>query len=96
MKGKTMTQKKPLDKMSNNELTEYWNNRISKLLVGKRIIKVEYMSEKDAKNLGIDFRPIQIGLDNGVWLTPMRDDEGNDGGAIHTNIKSDGIIPVMC
>ena len=90
-----MAETKPLDKMSDNELTKYWNDKISKLLVGKRIVKVEYMSKKDAEDLGIDFRPVQIRLENGVWLTPMSDDEGNDGGAIHTNINSDAVIPVL-
>ena len=86
---------KPLDKMSDKELTQYWNDRISKILVGKKIIKVEYMTKEDAEDMGIDFRPIQIQLDNGVWLTPMSDDEGNDAGAIHTNLKNNSVIPVL-
>ena len=32
---------------------------------------------------------------NGVWLTPSQDDEGNEGGSIHTNIKELPIIPVI-
>ena len=86
---------KPLDKMTDQELTDVWNKRVSKLLVGRKIIKVEYTSEKDAEEQGWNSRPVQIQLDNGVWLTPTSDDEGNDGGAIHTNLKGNSIIPVL-
>ena len=40
-------------------------------------------------------KPIQIKLSNGLWLTPMKDDEGNDGGAIHTNHKKESVIPTI-
>jgi len=93
-KDKTMTEK-PLDQMTNKELTDVWNKRVSKLLVGRKIIKVEYTSEEDANEQGWDSRPVQIQLDNGVWLTPTSDDEGNNGGAIHTNLKNNSIIPVL-
>jgi hypothetical protein len=93
-KDKTMTEK-PLDQMTNKELTDVWNKRVSKLLVGRKIIKVEYISEEDANEQGWDSRPVQIQLDNGVWLTPTSDDEGNNGGAIHTNLKNNSIIPVL-
>jgi len=86
---------KPLDKMTDQELTDVWNKRVSKLLVGRKIIKVEYTSQKDAEEQGWYKRPVQIQLDNGVWLTPTSDDEGNDGGAIYTNLKGNSIIPVL-
>ena len=86
---------KPLDKMTDNELTTYWNDRISKILVGRKIIKVEYTSEENANEQGWDSRPVQIQLDNGIWLTPTSDDEGNNGGAIHTNLKDNSVIPVL-
>ena len=50
-KDKTMTEK-PLDQMTNKELTDVWNKRVSKLLVGRKIIKVEYTSEEDANEQG--------------------------------------------
>ena len=40
-------------------------------------------------------RPIAILLDNKDWIFPTMDDEGNDGGAIHTTIKELQIIPVI-
>jgi hypothetical protein len=86
---------KRLDEMTNEELSKSWQTRIEKYLLGKSIIKIEYMSEKDADEQGWSKRPIQILLNNGTWLTITSDDEGNDGGAIHTNIEKLPIIPVI-
>ena len=79
---------KALDKMSKKELTEYWTRRVEKFLLGQKIVKVEYMSEEDAEEMDWFNRPIQILLENGTWLTPQQDDEGNDGGAISTNFPN--------
>jgi len=76
-------------------LTESWAKRIEKYLVGRTIVKVDYCSEELANEQGWHCQPIQILLDNGTWLTPTSDDEGNNGGAIHTNIKELSIIPVI-
>jgi hypothetical protein len=72
-----------------------WTKKCEKILLGQKIVKVEYMSEQDAKDMGWDSRPIQILLSNGVWLTPQSDDEGNDGGSIGTNHENPTIIPVI-
>ena len=90
-----MAETKPLDKMTDKELTQYWNERISKILVGRKIVKVEYMTLEDAEEQDWYSRPVQIQLDNGVWLTPASDDEGNNGGAIHTHLKNNAVIPVL-
>ena len=87
--------KKKLNEMTENELALSWQKRIEKYLLGKSIIKIEYMSEKDSEEQGFDCRPIQLLLNNGIWLTITSDDEGNDGGAIHTNIKEFPIMPVI-
>ena len=72
-----------------------WIKKISNQLVGRQIVKIEYCSEKESEEQGWHNQPIQILLDNGTWLTPTSDDEGNNGGAIHTNIKELPIIPVI-
>ena len=90
-----MAKTKKLDEMTNNELALTWQKRIEKYLLGKSIVKLEYMSEEDANKFGWSKRPIQILLSNGVWLTITQDDEGNNGGAIHTNIKKPEVIPVI-
>ena len=94
MKEETLYKgKKPLDKMSDKELTEHWTKRVEKFLLGQKIVKVEYMSEEDTEDMGWYKRPIQILLSNGIWLTPTQDDEGNDGGSISTNTTD--IIPTL-
>ena len=87
--------KKRLDQMNDTELTCHWQKRIDKHLLGRKIVKVEYCSEDLADEQDWSSRPIQIKLDNGIWLTPTSDDEGNDGGAIHTNINELPIIPII-
>ena len=84
---------KALDKMSDKELTEHWTKRVEKFLLGQKIVKVEYMSVEDAEEMDWFHRPIQILLENGTWLTPQQDDEGNDGGSISTNTTD--IIPTL-
>jgi hypothetical protein len=90
--------------MDNNE--EYWNEVASKMLVGRRVASVKYMSEKEAKKLGWFCRPLMIQLnpmdepdpkadEEAVVLIPMRDDEGNDGGALATSDKENGTLPVL-
>ena len=73
MKEETLYKgEKPLDKMSDKELTDYWTKRVEKFLLGQKIVKVEYMSEKDADDMDWASRPIQILLSNGIWLTPRK------------------------
>ena len=71
-----------------------WTKKCEKILLGQKIVKVEYMSKEDAEDMGWCSRPIQILLSNGIWLTPQSDDEGNDGGAISTNFPN-RIIPTL-
>ena len=52
------------------------------------------MSKQESQENYWNTQPIQIMLDDGTWLTPMQDDEGNDGGAICTNSDSLPTIPV--
>ena len=61
---------------------KYWNKKANKLLVGKKIVKVEWMTEGESENLSWHSRPLCMQLDDGTWIFPMADDEGNDGGAL--------------
>jgi len=73
----------------------YWNKQASDYLVGRTILKVEWMSNDEAQDLGWYSRPLAILLYNGVWIYPMRDDEGNDGGALFTSDENNGCLPLM-
>ena len=78
------------------ECTEYWTDYVSKELVGKKIIKVEYMSSREAEESMWYSRPLCFQLDDGTWVYPMRDDEGNDGGALcYLNDGVDDVLPVL-
>ena len=70
-----------------------WTTLIKKHLLGRKIVDVQCTSEEEVEHQGWHRQPIQIKLDNGTWLTPSMDDEGNDGGSIHTNLKDMPIIP---
>ena len=78
-----------------NKLELNWIKKISKLLVGKKIVKIQYMTKRVAEEQGWYRRPIQIRLEDGSWLTPSQDDEGNDGGSLFTNSKDLPTIPVI-
>ena len=65
-----------------NSLSQQWKNRLSPELLGQRIGKMQYMRKKDAENMGWYKRPLMLMLENGTWIIPQQDDEGNDGGAL--------------
>lgn len=51
-------------------------------LVGKSIKCIRYMNEKEMEMFGWYKRPVIILLNDGTFIIPQSDDEGNDGGAI--------------
>lgn len=59
-----------------------------KKLVGKRIQSVRYLSAEEAQNNYWHSRPIVIFFDDGSYMIPQSDDEGNDGGAVTLVEKS--------
>ena len=74
----------------------YWQDLVNKHLVGKKIVKVEWLSPKETERVhGWDQQPCEIYLDDGTVLSPSMDDEGNDAGAIFTNLKELPCLPVF-
>ena len=49
-------------------------------LIGLTIEGVSYMTEEEAEGIGWSCRPIVLHLTGGLWLLPLSDDEGNNGG----------------
>ena len=82
-------------KIEGKTVEQYWTDKIAKHLVGRKITKVEYLPEDEMKDNMWYKRPIAIRLDNGHWIVPMMDDEGNDGGAMFTTFTKLGTIPVI-
>ncbi len=61
---------------------EYWEKYASKHLKGRKITEVRYLTTKEKKGLGWNYKSVVMFLDDGSILFPSRDDEGNDGGAL--------------
>lgn len=74
---------------------EYWTDKTKKHLVGKKIVAVEYMSDSEVEEFMWHNAPIAIQLDDGHWIYPSMDDEGNDGGAMFTTYSKLPCIPVI-
>lgn len=75
--------------------TKHWNDEANGLLINRKIVKVEYMGDDDATEMGWYGRPIAMLLDNGVWIYPSADDEGNNGGALFTSHETIPVLPVL-
>jgi len=72
-----------------------WLEKVESALIGRKIIKVKYLNSKTSMDVfGWNYQPFEIYLDNGVILTPSADDEGNNAGAIFTNVEEIGVIGV--
>ena len=76
---------------------QYWNEKAQKLLKGAKIVDVHYFTPKETKESGWYSSPIALCLEKGgkqFWVYPMRDDEGNDGGALGMN-NEESVLPVL-
>ena len=65
-------------------------------LVGRTIVAVRYMTDKEVETMDWSCKSPILVLDNGDLLFPQKDDEGNDGGPLVVQ-KPDGvaILPVF-
>ena len=70
-----------------NNLVKEWNKRAS-VLNNRQIKEVYYEKDEYTDRYGV-----VIELQGGFKLWVMSDDEGNDVGAIHTNIKELSCLP---
>ena len=61
---------------------------LNEAMVGQKITEVRWLTKEQTEDVADWWynQPIQITLENGVTLIPMSDDEGNEAGAISTNI----------
>ena len=78
------------------KVTKRWTKIAEDVLLGRRILKVEYMSSKECNEYMWYKRPITFILDNGTRVIAQMDDEGNDGGVLAclTN-KAEEKLPVL-
>jgi len=79
-----------------NEMHKTWHERANKKLVGRKIVKVKWLDpENTYRTFGWTQQPCEIHLDDGTILTPSCDDEGNEAGALFTNLKGLECLPTF-
>lgn len=81
--------------MPKETMDERWSKTATRILVGKRIKAAFYMNQSEAEEQGWTHRPLIIELDDGTFLFPASDDEGNDGGALFTTNGETPVLPVL-
>jgi len=81
--------------MTEQNYAKEWSEKASKLLVGRTIRSVRYLTEEEQKDLYWSSKAIVLFLDNGTCVFPSRDDEGNDAGALFTTDNNLPTIPVV-
>ena len=86
-----------MSKFSTEKLIVKWQNSTRKLLVGKTIKHVRYLTDDEMEQTGWYNRPIALILSDSSILIPQSDDEGNDGGAMFYQDKDGNhdVIPVI-
>lgn len=81
--------------MAKDETEKRWTKIASDQLLGKKIVKVRYLTEAEMEAMGWYSRCVVMQLDDGNLIFPSRDDEGNDAGSLFTNDKDNSVLPVI-
>ena len=81
---------------SKENLKTKWQRHCQKLLEGKTIKQVRYLTENEMENNMWYKNPLLIEFTDGTAIVSQSDDEGNDGGAYHYfGKKKQEVIPVV-
>ncbi len=72
-----------------------WSDKASKELRGKTIKEARYLTQKEVDKLGWYNSTLAIFFTDGSYIFPSADDEGNEAGALFTNIKGLETIPTI-
>ena len=81
--------------MHEDESKKHWELYVTKALVGRKIVAARYLYSAEMENLGWDKSGIVLLLDDGNYIYPSRDDEGNGAGSLHTSYADLPVIPVI-
>jgi hypothetical protein len=77
------------------DIMKDFTKQLKRRLLGKKIVAIRYMSDKEKTLFGWHSKPLIIILDDNTFLIPQADDEGNDGGALAmVNGQEFNVIPV--
>ena len=61
-----------------------WMKKAEECFIDKKIVAIEWMSTDELDEMMWNKAPICLKLDDGTYIFPLRDDEGNDGGSLGT------------
>ena len=64
----------------------------TKHLVGRTIVSVGYMTKEEVEINGWSKSGVIMGLDDGTYIYPLADDEGNNPGALDTTNEKLGLL----
>lgn len=64
-------------------------------LIGRKIVAVRHLTAEEAEDMGWMARGPVLVLDDGHWIAASMDDEGNDAGALFTDIPGLETIAVV-
>ncbi|MEI6297104.1 MAG: hypothetical protein WCO84_05715 [bacterium] len=81
--------------VSSMEITKRWEDRCSAKLVGKTIKYVRYQYTCEKQDLGWSKKALVIFFEDGSYLFPSSDDEGNNAGSLFTSIEGLEGIPAI-
>ena len=81
--------------MHEEESKKHWELYVTKALVGKKIVAARYLNDDEVESLGWYKSTIVLLLDDGTYVYPSRDDEGNGAGSLHTSYADLPVIPVI-
>jgi len=77
------------------DIEREWTAIAQAQLLNRKIVAVRYMTIKEMEDLGWFCRAVICQLDDGNIFYPSCDDEGNNAGALFTNNKRHGTLPVL-
>lgn len=80
---------------SSMEITKKWEDRCSAVLVGKTIKSVRYQYTCEKKDMGWSKKSLMLFFEDGSYLFPSSDDEGNNAGALFTSFEGIEGIPTL-
>ena len=75
-----------MSRTETERLHEATQRKLQRMLLGQKVKEIRWLTKEEADESGWYYQPIQITFENGVMLAPMSDDEGNEAGAMATNI----------
>ena len=84
-------------KAKEQTIEERWTEEASRVLLNRKIVKVEYLPEDAMDSYGWTKKPVTFWLDDGSWIQAQMDDEGNDGGVLFfgKDNEDQGVLPVL-